>query len=214
MKLVLFGAGGGTGRCVLDQALAAGHDVTAIVRRPAQLAAYDQRVELVAGDVRRPESWTSAMSRADAVLSTIGIGPQRAPTTVYSQGVATILAAMRAAGVRRLAVVSASPAEPREQWKQYGMFRARVLFPILDSRFSATYDDMRRMEQILRGADVDWTSYRPPYLTDRAARGRSRVAINAPLKNASTLARQDLAAVMLDGLSDARHFRTTVEVSR
>ncbi|MGO8887986.1 MAG: NAD(P)H-binding protein [Streptosporangiaceae bacterium] len=34
MKLAIIAATGGIGRQVLDQALAAGHDVTAIVRNP------------------------------------------------------------------------------------------------------------------------------------------------------------------------------------
>lgn len=213
MKLVLFGAGGGTGRYVLDQALDADHQVTAVVRRPSLLAAYQGRVQIVAGDVLQPASWRAALTGADAVISTIGVGAQKTPTTVYSDGTRHILAAMHAAGVRRLEVVSAALAEPHENWARYGAFRAHVLFPILNRRFSATYDDMRRMEQVLRDSDADWTSYRPPYLTDRAGRGRPRIAINTPLKGARSLARSDLAAVMLGGLSNQRHIGAIVEVS-
>lgn len=100
---------------------------------------------------------------------------------------------MRAAGVRRLEAVSATLAEPHENWARYGALRAHVLFPILNRRFSATYDDMRRMEQVLCNSDADWTSYRPPYLTDRAGHGRPGIAIDTPLKGARSLARSDLA---------------------
>ena len=37
MKLVVFGASGATGRQIVEQALAAGHEVTAFVRNPAHL---------------------------------------------------------------------------------------------------------------------------------------------------------------------------------
>ena len=37
MKLTVFGASGGTGSSFAEQALAAGHDVTAVVRDPARL---------------------------------------------------------------------------------------------------------------------------------------------------------------------------------
>src|SRR5260370_36800829 len=39
MKLTIFAATGGIGRHVLDQALAAGHEVTAVVRNPNRLPA-------------------------------------------------------------------------------------------------------------------------------------------------------------------------------
>ncbi|MEV6904232.1 NAD(P)H-binding protein [Amycolatopsis sp. NPDC051372] len=39
MRLTLFAATGGTGGHVLDRALAAGHDVTAVVRDPGALRA-------------------------------------------------------------------------------------------------------------------------------------------------------------------------------
>ncbi|MYV67428.1 NAD(P)H-binding protein, partial [Streptomyces sp. SID2131] len=38
MRLTVFGATGGVGREVVRQALAAGHEVTAVVRNPARLA--------------------------------------------------------------------------------------------------------------------------------------------------------------------------------
>lgn len=87
MKIVLFGAGGGTGCYVPDQALGDGHQVAAVVRRPRPLAAYQGRVRNVVGDI-----------------------------LVYSDGTGHILTAMRAAGVRRLEVVSAALAEPHENW--------------------------------------------------------------------------------------------------
>jgi uncharacterized protein YbjT (DUF2867 family) len=37
MRLTVFGATGGTGRHVVQQALADGHQVTAVVRDPARL---------------------------------------------------------------------------------------------------------------------------------------------------------------------------------
>lgn len=37
MRLAVFGATGGTGRQLVEQALAQGHEVTAVVRDPARL---------------------------------------------------------------------------------------------------------------------------------------------------------------------------------
>jgi putative NADH-flavin reductase len=38
MELTIFGATGATGTCLTEQALAAGHQVTAVVRDPARLS--------------------------------------------------------------------------------------------------------------------------------------------------------------------------------
>ena len=41
MKLTILGATGATGTCLISQALAAGHEVTAVVRDPARLTGPD-----------------------------------------------------------------------------------------------------------------------------------------------------------------------------
>jgi uncharacterized protein YbjT (DUF2867 family) len=51
MKLVIFGATGGTGRQLVEQALAEGHQVTAFARRPAALQVRHDRLRIAAGDV-------------------------------------------------------------------------------------------------------------------------------------------------------------------
>ncbi|MCB0237620.1 MAG: NAD(P)H-binding protein, partial [Anaerolineae bacterium] len=51
MQIAVFGATGGTGQQVVQQALAAGHSVTALVRDPSRLAAQDERLTVVEGDV-------------------------------------------------------------------------------------------------------------------------------------------------------------------
>src|SRR4051794_16542792 len=52
MKLTIVAATGGIGRHLVGQALAAGHDVTAVARRPEAVPAGAQavRVDLAAGD--------------------------------------------------------------------------------------------------------------------------------------------------------------------
>src|SRR4029450_6430304 len=75
MKLTIFAATGGIGRQALEQAVAAGHDVTAVVRNPNKLSAQVRSVtaDLAAAD---PAALESAAAGADAVLS--GLGPRSA----------------------------------------------------------------------------------------------------------------------------------------
>src|SRR3569623_1809942 len=71
MKLVVFGATGGTGRCILDLALAAGHDVLALARKPEAIPLRDH-LAVEQGDVLVAEDVASAVQGADAVLSAFG----------------------------------------------------------------------------------------------------------------------------------------------
>src|SRR5512132_787406 len=108
MKLTIFAATGGIGQQALEQALAAGHDVTAVVRNPNKLAGEAVRIvtaDLAAAD---PAALESAVAGADAVLS--GLGPRSTSETgIASQGTRAIVQAMQATGARRIVVVSAAP---------------------------------------------------------------------------------------------------------
>jgi putative NADH-flavin reductase len=85
MKLTIFAATGGIGRQALEQALAAGHDVTAVVRNPNKLSGEAVRIvtaDLAAAD---PAVLESAVAGADTVLS--GLGPRSTSETgIASQG--------------------------------------------------------------------------------------------------------------------------------
>src|SRR3984893_1245319 len=107
MKLTIFAATGGIGRQALEQAVAAGHDVTAVVRNPKKLSG---EVRVVTADLAAPDpaALKSAVEGADAVLS--GLGPRSTSEAgIAAQGTRAIAAAMKAAGVRRIVVVSAAP---------------------------------------------------------------------------------------------------------
>jgi putative NADH-flavin reductase len=110
MKLTIIAATGGVGRELLEQAVAAGHDVTAVVRNPGKLS---RQVRAVTTDLTAPDpaALESAIAGRDAVLS--GLGPHsNSDAGVASRGTPAIVAAMRATGVQRIVVVSAAPVSP------------------------------------------------------------------------------------------------------
>jgi hypothetical protein len=85
MRIVVFGATGSTGRHVVDQSLFAGHDVTAVVRRPDQVAPRPRLVAR-AGDVLDAAGLHESCSGADAVVSCVGPRSNVRPGTVMSAG--------------------------------------------------------------------------------------------------------------------------------
>src|ERR1035437_5394826 len=108
LKLTILGATGATGTGLPSQALAAGHEVTAVVRDPARLAGpAHPRLRIVTADVMDPASIAPAIAAADAVIS--AVGPRgTGPTTVIQDSVHSIIAAMGKTGTRRLLQVSGS----------------------------------------------------------------------------------------------------------
>src|ERR1700722_11074924 len=115
MKIAVIGAAGRTGRQVVRQALDRGHAVVAVARSPERLDISGDRLTVAAADVRDADALAAALVGADAIVTTFGAAAGRKPTDVYSAGITNVLAAMDTNGVRRLAVISASPAGPRAE---------------------------------------------------------------------------------------------------
>src|SRR5260370_1980454 len=72
MNLVVLGATGGTGRLVVEQALAAGHTVTALVRSPEKLTLSNPNFRVIAGQATHPSAVSGALDGADAVIGALG----------------------------------------------------------------------------------------------------------------------------------------------
>lgn len=72
MKLLVFGATGGTGRRLVQQALEQGHVVTAFARDPTKLRLAHDHLRVFRGDVLSKESVDAAVAGQDGVLSALG----------------------------------------------------------------------------------------------------------------------------------------------
>jgi uncharacterized protein YbjT (DUF2867 family) len=204
MKLTIFAATGGIGRHLLDQALAAGHDVTAVVRNPRALPA-EVRVATADLAAAGPADLEPAVAGADAVLS--GLGPRsRADAGVASRGTLAIVQAMQATGVRRVVAVSAAPVatvaspgrpDPPRHDPGDGLVTRHLMMPLLRSALREVYADLALMEDALRDSGLDWTVVRPPRLTDRPPTGTYRTAIGRNLRRGFLVPRADVAHLML-----------------
>lgn len=210
MRIAVFGATGGTGQEVLRQAIAAGHQVVALARRPEAVTAQDDRLHVIQGDVLRPEDVASAVAGADAVISALGIGMHRHATTVYSAGTGNVIDAMKTAGVRRLLCVSTSSLElpPSRRIAEFAV--SKMLHAIL----AAPYGDMALMEGAVRTSGLDWTLVRAARLTNAAPTGRYRTMVDAKLPGCWSISRADLAGYLLDRVTDEQTHGRCVEIAR
>ena len=204
MKLTIIAATGGVGRELLEQAVAAGHDVTALVRNPGKLS---REVRAITADLAAPDpaALESAVAGADAVLS--GLGPHsNADAGIASQGTPAIVAAMKAAGVRRIVAVSAAPVgtvptpsrpSPPKHDPGDGFFMRHLLSHIANARLGKVFADLAQMEDILARSGLDWTVIRPPQLTGKPVTGTHRTAYGQNLKGGLSVPRADVAHLML-----------------
>ena len=54
MKVVIFGANGKTGKLLVEQALAQGHQVIAYIRRPESLLIDNPGLKIIVGNLNEP----------------------------------------------------------------------------------------------------------------------------------------------------------------
>jgi uncharacterized protein YbjT (DUF2867 family) len=220
MKLTVFAATGGVGRQILDQALAAGHDLTAVARNPSTLPAA---VRAVPADLRTvdPAALEPAVAGADAVLS--GLGPRsRSDAGIASVGTRAIVQAMQGTGVRRIVAVSAAPVatvaspgrpDPPRHDPGDGFVMRHLLAPALVATLREVYADLALMEDVLRDSGLDWTAVRPPRLTNRPPTSTYRTEIGRNLRRGLLVSRADVAHLMLAVLDRPETIGQTIGIA-
>jgi putative NADH-flavin reductase len=208
-KILVFGATGGTGRLVVDQALQAGYQVTAVVRNPDALPLQHPHLTILKGDVLQPATFTNEMKKNDAVVSCLGI-PKIQPTTLYSEGMKNIVRAMQESGVNRIICLSSGAISiPPES----SFLMTFLLKNVLQRLYKPIYSDMLRMEHILSDSRLDWTVVRAPKLTDGKKSKTYRVITNQPLRSIPTISRADLADYLVNHLMDEKTFKASIDIA-
>jgi putative NADH-flavin reductase len=215
MKIVVFGATGGTGRAVVHSLLADGHAVTGFVRDPAALAPRPA-LHTVSGDAMRPGDVARAVAGQEAVVVSLGM-PQRrtglvpratpeGPPYVCEAGTGNVIAAMQGAGVARLVCVTS-----------FGVGDTRAAAPLL---FKVVFRlfmrevmaDKERQERLVKASGLDWTLVQPVGLTDRPAAGHW-VTSTSGKTGRSMVSRADLGAFIAAEVVQRCHVRETVAFS-
>jgi putative NADH-flavin reductase len=220
MKLTIFAASGGIGRQVLEQAVAAGHDVTAVVRNPNKLS---REVHVVTADLAAPDRSVleSAVTGADAVLS--GLGQRlKSDAGIAAEGTRSIVNAMKATGVRRIIVVSAAPlgtvpSPGRPTPPRYdpgdGFFMRNLFSPLIKAALKKLYVDLALMEDVVRDSGLEWTIVRPPRLTDKPRTGSYRTAYGQNLRGGFFISRADVADLMLRVLRQPETIKQVIGIA-
>ena len=184
MKIVIFGASGRMGIKVVEQALEAGHIVTAFLRTPSKIAIQHPKLTLFQGDVTNAVAVENAIAGQEVVISMLH--PKKRPpepgmTTMMETAAKNIVAAMQKQGIRRIiSTTGASVPQPEDQPKVADrLINAilNILTSVMDKqqpqachpeeRFSATEGSLTRLSRDASGqkSPLSMTYYRYPLFT-------------------------------------------------
>ena len=210
MLVTVLGANGPTGRLLSKQLVYAGHQVRAFTRHPDDGGLSGLDITVIGGDATREADLRRAFKGAEAVVSVLGTPYSKEPISLYSESAKAVTALMTAEGPRRLVVTSSAVLSP---WRDPAMswVERNVMLRILGSMGRTLYDDMRRMEEIVTAADLDWTIMRPLGLADMDA--STRWAIAEDHIAGRQTARRDLAAAIVDQVTRTDYVRKTAAVA-
>jgi putative NADH-flavin reductase len=195
VKVLIIGATGATGQILMREALAQGHEVTALARNPSAVAPEDPRLRVLQGNALDTSSVGAAVAGQDAVLSALGTRSAR-PTTLFSESTHNIISAMNKHGVRRLVCITGIGAGDSKG--HVGFLYDRIMLPFVVKNI---YEDKTRQEEAIKQSDLDWVIVRPARLTDEPAKGEYNVFLGGSY-TAKTISRADVVSFMLAQLTD------------
>lgn len=207
MRLLIFGATGGTGRQLLTQGLAKGYKITAFVRNPTVLAIQHKNLSLIQGNILEENDVTNAIKGQDVVISVLGNKTSNAlwkANTIISDGVKHIIAGMKKEKVERLVFVAS-----------FGV-NEKIFFPeklFIRIILKNIFTDIPRQEKAIKQSGLDWTIVHPARLINALRTGKYNVGEHLPIGLFSKIARSDVADFLLKCINNKNVIRKTMTLS-
>ncbi len=206
MKITVIGSTGKTGTEIIKQALAEKHKVTAFLRDPARLGIEDKNLNIVTGNIYKPETLTQAIKGQDVIIVALGTGQSLGKSTVRSTGTANVIQVMKDEKIKRLLAVSAMGVG--ESWKDLSLFN-RFFFATL---LKNSRTDHESQEKQIRDSGLEWTIVRPSGLTDDPGTGKYDFG-EGIRGNTSRIPRADVAHLILKSMEDDSVVRKAVTIT-
>lgn len=216
MNIAIFGASGGTGTLLTERCLAAGYNVTALVRKPDSFrVAHGKRsdVRIIQGSAFDLAAVRETVEGADVVLSALGPRSPVRNENVLPRAVPLLVEAMQLVGVRRIVALGSAGALPDSLSKQTAWRRWIVQKIVYTTLLKWPVAEQISQYATLSRIDLDWTMVMPPKLTNGAARGRFRVDGEALPRNGSRISRADVADFMMQQIDSPQWIRRGVYIS-
>jgi uncharacterized protein YbjT (DUF2867 family) len=221
LRLLVFGATGGTGRQVVRLALEQGHHVTAFARRPVAVTPQHANLTVFAGDVLDATLVTEAVAGHDVVIS--ALGTREGDDWILPQATANICAAMRqhsamrqhlamrqhGAGGGPYRIICVTALGVGESQRQLG-----PTFAVLAVDLMETLAEKEAQEQVIRESGLHWIIVRPGALTDGPHTGVYRCVTDQALALPRALiSRSDVTDFILKHLAGDEYLQQAVTLA-
>lgn len=206
MRVTVFGATGGIGRRIVERALAAGHEVHALVRDPTK--ALPPGVSITVGGLTDGQAVARAVEGSDAVIWAVGASQNRPDQVgLFETGAGNLVAAMNHHGVRRLVALSGAGITVDGERKPVS---GRVLSAAVGLIVRHVVESKRREYIVFRDSGLDWTLVRPPRVVSGEPTGR---CASGDVPAGTQVTQGDLADFMVGQLTDRSYVRAAPYVS-
>lgn len=210
MKIALIGATGNIGNLIAREALHRGHGVTAITRRTAGLPQELEGVQVGKADILDSAALAEAVRGHDVLASAFGPGPESAELVV--DAARAIVAAARAAGIKRVVVVGGAGSLEVAPGVQLvdtpGFPEAYKAYAIAHRKALAVFQE---------AGDLDWTFFAPAAMIGPGEKtGKFRIGVRnliADSEGQSTISYGDYADAFVTEIESGKHLKEILTVA-
>ncbi|MFC4778300.1 NAD(P)-dependent oxidoreductase [Paenibacillus sp. GCM10023252] len=204
MKIIVFGATGGVGQSVVQQALENGLEVTAFVRTPTKLDVMHKNLNIVQGNAFNQAEVAKAIAGHDAVVSCLGSSQGMKKSTELQEMVKNIVTGMQEHDVKRI-VYTASAGIHKELPGISGKLIMRMLKNALT--------DHRAAFDYIEASGLIYTIVRPMGLTNGSYSGKYRESATSVPEKSRSIPRADVAHFIIKVLKDAHYENKSIGIS-
>ncbi|MEM6846242.1 MAG: SDR family oxidoreductase [Bacteroidota bacterium] len=206
-QIIIFGATGGTGKELVEQALNSGYKTTAFVRNPDKLLVKSSNLEIRPGDVLNYTDVKSAIENHKAVYCCLG-APASDKSGLREKGVRNIVKAMEETSTNRLICQSSLGfADSREVLPWYMKY---IIVPLV---LKNAFADHENQEKVIKESNLNWTIVRPANLTDGQLTEKYKYGFSNAERIKLKISRADVAHFMLNQLEEKSYIREKVGIS-
>ncbi len=213
VKIVIFGATGNVGRKVVAEALARGHQVTAVSRNPQKMEPQAGVIQ-VQGEVSDPASVAQVIAGSNAVISTVGPENMNKNPEVLETAIHSLLSGLERAKIVRLLVLGGTGTLEIAPGL---LFMDNPEFPDFIKPVAQAHLRVLQILQNEAPTEIEWTYFTPGITQAGERTGKYRVGKDQLLVdqagNPSVIAWEDMAVAMLDELEKPQHLRERITIA-
>ncbi len=206
-RFLILGGTGPTGGLLVQEALARGHDVTVVARRPDRLTLEHPRLRTIACDVcTDPAGLRNAVVGQDIVISTLGRGTSLRSEHLIERSMTNLVPILEERGPRRIVIMSG-----------FGVGATFGSAPpflrlIFSTLLASIYKDKAAGEAILRRSGLEWTILHVALLINGSPTGRYEIGEDLPQAGIRKIRRTDVVTALLETALDPSTIRRALVV--